>query len=347
MELYFKLPYITPHLPGIGGKIRELSEDFIVEEIPAYKPLGFGEHLFVNLTRKEMNTREVALQLARLFHKPLEAIGYAGLKDKYSEATQTFSIHIGNDKPGTLSDMMEVINACLPVRVNWVDLHPRKIRMGQLTQNSFTINITNLDINIKEAVLKAEETSRYLKENGLPNFYGPQRVDEENVRRGREIIFGVRRVKNWWLRRFLVNSYLNFLCNFYLVERISRGYFPRLIRGDVAKKYATGGMFIVNDVDVEQARYMAHEISFTAPIFGPKMWKAEGPSARLENEVLEKTNISIEDLANLRVRGSRRFGRLIPDIRVEPMNRGIRLHFNLPKGAYASIVLREIMKNDR
>ena len=162
MEPSFELPYITPDLPGIGGKIRELCEDFIVEEIPAYKPLGFGEHLFVNLTRKQMNTRDVALQLARLFHKPLKTIGYAGLKDKYSEATQTFSIHLGNEKQGTLYDMKELIGTSLSVRVNWADLHPRKMRTGHLVQNNFKINITNLNINIDEAVQKAKETSRYL-----------------------------------------------------------------------------------------------------------------------------------------------------------------------------------------
>jgi tRNA pseudouridine13 synthase len=65
-----KLPYATPRLSGIGGRIRELCEDFIVEEIPVYEPEGAGEHLFVNMTRRDMSTRDVARGLATLFDLP-------------------------------------------------------------------------------------------------------------------------------------------------------------------------------------------------------------------------------------------------------------------------------------
>ena len=33
-----ELPYITSNMPGIGGKIKETPEDFVVEEIPLYEP---------------------------------------------------------------------------------------------------------------------------------------------------------------------------------------------------------------------------------------------------------------------------------------------------------------------
>jgi len=32
-EINLTLPYITPELPGVGGKIRQKSSHFIVEEI--------------------------------------------------------------------------------------------------------------------------------------------------------------------------------------------------------------------------------------------------------------------------------------------------------------------------
>ena len=34
------LPYITPDLPGTGGRIREFCEDFCVEEVLASEPSG-------------------------------------------------------------------------------------------------------------------------------------------------------------------------------------------------------------------------------------------------------------------------------------------------------------------
>ena len=58
-------------------------------------------------------------------------------------------------------------------------------------------------------------------------------------------------------------------------------YFEQLLAGDVAKKYATGGMFDVVDVEAEQPRYAAQEISFTAPLYGPRMWMAKDDAAEL------------------------------------------------------------------
>jgi tRNA pseudouridine13 synthase len=345
MGLSFELPYTTPDLPGTGGRI-ELCEDFVVEEIPAYEPAGHGEHLFVNLTRTGMNTRDVAMRLARLFDVPRKAVGYAGLKDKYSQSTQTFSVLIGKPEPMSSADLEALIGSRLPVMVNWVGFHTRKIRAGHLLGNRFTINITGMDTTVEEAVQRAKDIANQLRESGLPNFYGPQRVEKENVRRGRETLKGTRQVGDRWLRRFLVTCYIDHLCNLYLKERIKRGIFHRLIRGDIAKKYATGGMFVVEDLDAEQVRYEKREISFTAPIYGPKMWDAEGPSRMLELEIIEDEGVTPDELGHLGVRGSRRLGRLIPDVMVESAKRGVQLRFSLSKGAYATCVIREIMKSE-
>ncbi len=101
----------------------------------------------------------------------------------------------------------------------------------------------------------------------------------------------------------------------------------------------------MEDLEAEQVRYDKQEISFTAPIYGPKMWDAEGPSRMLELEIMENEGVTLNELGRLGVRGSRRLGRLIPDVMVEPAKRGVQLRFSLPKGAYATCVLREIMKS--
>ncbi len=48
-----------------------------------------------------------------------------------------------------------------------------------------------------------------------------------------------------------------------------------------------------------------------------------------------------------RVTGTRRLGRLLlDDLEVAAHDDGVLLSFSLPKGAYATTVLREFMKND-
>lgn len=317
-----------------------------MEELPVFEPSGEGEHIFVNLTREGLTTRDLARKLTSLFGLRMVDIGYAGLKDKYARSTQTFSIPLTNPNQDSIEEAVKMIDEKLPVAVNWARLHNRKLRPGQLLGNRFMITITKLKLHRDEALERALAVADRLREVGLPNYYGPQRVsvDGKNLRRGFEIIKGRRRVKERWLRRYLVNSFLSQVCNRYLTRRVESGAFLRLLQGDIAKKYATGGMFVVEDLDAEQARYEAKEISFTAPVFGPRMWAAEGPSGELEREILTEAGITLEELGRLGVRGSRRLGRLIPDLSTTLVDKGLRLEFSLPKGAYATNVLREIMK---
>jgi tRNA pseudouridine13 synthase len=343
------LPYITPSLPGTGGAIRETLEDFVVEEIPVFEPEGEGEHLYVNLKKRGVGTRRLAMDLARHYGLSRTGVGYAGLKDTRSVSTQTISLNLGRFTDEETAEVVEYMERNLPVEVNWAKPHPRKLRAGQLQGNRFTINITGLLVEPAEAAARAEAIAGSLRSTGLPNYYGPQRIDGENTRRGREIIKRIHPggpVRNRWLRRFLVSSYLDHLCNLYLRRRLERGYFSRLLEGDIAKKHSTGGLFVVEDSEGEAGRYKAGEISFTAPIYGPRMWWAEGPSGDLEREIFEESDITLEELKRLDVRGTRRLGRLLPDITIQETERGLSLEFTLPKGAYATVVLREIMKND-
>ncbi len=101
------------------------------------------------------------------------------------------------------------------------------------------------------------------------------------------------------------------------------------------------------DVVAEQPRYAAHEISFTAPMYGSKMWPAEAVSGELEAAVLAESGITLEVFAQRHVEGTRRLGRLlIPDLTVTPAGDGLEISFMLPKGGFATTVMRELMKVD-
>jgi len=150
-----------------------------------------------------------------------------------------------------------------------------------------------------------------------------------------------------WLRRLLVAAYQSYLCNHYLARRVETGAFFHLLTGDVAKKHATGGMFAVVDAEIEQPRYVAKEISFTAPMYGPKMWAATDEAAALEAEVLAESPVTMDHFAAFGIEGTRRLGRLLlPDCSVTANAAlgGVTITFALPKGAFATTILREIMK---
>ena len=167
------------------------------------------------------------------------------------------------------------------------------------------------------------------------------------MQRGAELLRNKQHVPDRWLRNLLLASVQSYLCNRYLTRRILDGNYDTLLLGDIAKKVDTGGLFEVADVEVENPRYTAQEISFTAPMYGPDMWAATGPSGSLEAEVLTASGFSIEQMAKAHLTGTRRMGRLrLTDLAVEANAEGLLVRFSLPKGAFATTLLRELMKND-
>jgi len=346
-EIDLSLPYITEGLEGVGGMIKQKPEHFIVEETPAYDPSGHGDHLYVNITKKNLNTRDVQLRLAELFEVKPEYVGKAGLKDKRSISTQSFSILFEGEKPA-VSDVQQIIESSVGVKVNWAKYHTNKLRSGHLRGNRFDILVTGLEIGLGDAVNRAKAISRRIQYTGVPNFYGYQRVGEEgeNTLSGWQLLQGEKRIRNRWLRRYLVSSYQSHLCNRYLAKRIEKGLFNTLIHGDVAKKYDTGGMFWVEDVEAEQPRYLNKEITFTAPIYGYKMKTAKHEAHELEEAVLLDSGVTKEQFRRLKAKGTRRPGRIVTSITVSLSGDGLRLRFELPKGGFATTVLREFMKNE-
>lgn len=369
-------PFVTADLPGIGGELRATPDHFVVEEVPLYDASGEGQHLYVNVTKVGLTTKDIQHRLMALFGVREADVGFAGMKDRHARTTQTFSISVGHISNAMVAAYADRIRQELPVTLNWARLHQNKLKTGHLLGNRFRIVISGLTQSPHEAQQAAQAIAARLQTTGVPNYFGPQRFGQNgaNVERGIAVLKKKTYVKDRWLRRFLVSAYQSHLCNLYLAQRLELGHFDQLLLGDVAKKSATGGMFDVEDLAVEQPRYAAHEISFTAPLFGPKMWPATGEAGLLEQQILAAAPAGLDELKRAKVDGARRVGRLIiDDLTVRPWPNpesgshgpladsgdddrrpsgplpadqlnALEVAFYLPKGAFATTVLGEIMK---
>jgi len=344
-DLDLKLPYITEGILGISGRIRGKPEDFIVDEIPAYQPVGYGDHIFLNITKSLKTTRDTQIELAKLFDLQRENVGHAGLKDKFAITTQTFSLLLPKSEP---DEVAKIVEDNLGVIVNWALRHPKKLRSGHLKGNLFKVKITELEKPVEIIFERANKIASLLQSIGCPNYYGVQRIGKNggNVIEGYEILGGRYLERNRWLRRYLVSSTLSYLCNLYLAERVRHGIFTRLLVGDLAKKHDTGGVFTVEDLSKEQPRCDAKEISFTAPIYGYKMRNAKADAKKLEDMIFESSGLTLGGLRENRVIGTRRMGRLLPEIDVNKTQNDLMLSFALPAGGYATTILREFTKNE-
>jgi tRNA pseudouridine13 synthase len=154
------------------------------------------------------------------------------------------------------------------------------------------------------------------------------------------------------LRRLWVSALQSRLFNDVLAQRIET--IDRLMDGDLAYKHENGACFAVENAVAEQPRCDAFEISPTGPIVGHRMTMPAGEPLRIEEQVFKANGLTpghFKQEGRDQAKGARRPLRVRPEeITLEGGvdNHGgyITVAFNLPSGAFATVLMRELMKND-
>ncbi len=353
-RLNWHVPYLTDDLPGVGGVIRQEIEDFIVDEVPAYEPCGDGEHTYFRVEKRDISTMQLVQEIARKLGVSSRAISYAGLKDARAVARQTLSAHF---VPVEAIRQLDLARA----RVLWVTRHRNKLRPGHLRGNRFTIRIRDV---VADAEPRAAAILETLSARGVPNAYGPQRFGN----RGDNQVVGYHLLHHDGsalaqmgipypsrrMQRFFISALQSALFNQVVALRIQDETLDTVILGDIARKEDTGGIFTVEDLSAERPRAEAWEISPTGPIYGYKMMEAQADAGELEARVLREAGLNLEDFRAVRARGLRRPLRYNPESLAWDVNPDadskegdmLTVHFFAPKGSFATMLLRELMKTD-
>ncbi|MFO0828039.1 MAG: tRNA pseudouridine(13) synthase TruD [Phycisphaerales bacterium] len=155
------------------------------------------------------------------------------------------------------------------------------------------------------------------------------------------------------MRLFWISAYQSAVFNRVLDLRLESGTFARVVEGDVAYKHATRGQFRVSAdmlADDELARRASQfEISASGPMFGHGMIEAGPPIAEIEQAATEELGVPAARLLDpsTAIEGTRRPFRVAvrnPELEGGFDEHGpyIRLAFDLPRGAYATVLLQEI-----
>ncbi|HVU49341.1 MAG TPA: tRNA pseudouridine(13) synthase TruD [Polyangia bacterium] len=318
---------------------------FVVEELAAYEPAGAGEHTFLWIEKRGLTTMDAARRLARLLGVEARDVGYAGLKDRNAVTRQWVSVpRVDPERARLISEPdLAVLKAAR---------HGNKLRTGHLRGNRFELVVT-LAAG-EEAALRARLEA--LAAGGVPNRFGEQRFGAagDNAAAGLAILRGERRERDHRLRRLLLSAAQSAVFNRALELRAAQPAGLRTVRaGDVLQKVASGGLFITEDVAVDQARVDAGELAVTGPLPGGREKEPPpGTAARaLEDEALAGVGATREDFA--------RAGRDLPGARrpflvpltlgepavqpdpapVGPGEVALRLRFSLPAGSYATVVV--------
>lgn len=339
------LPYLTAAVPGVGGMIRTMPEDFRVEERPLYLPCGDGEHLYLRITKRGLSTPQLVERLASTWGVKARCVGVAGLKDANAVTTQMVSLQ--GVAPDALSKLRPD-ERILSVEV--LGRHRNRLRTGHHAGNVFTLVIRGVQPGAAESVPSILEV---LSRRGVPNYFGPQRQGRDglNHRIGAELLQdGARRGRMPKSKRlWYLHAYQSFLFNHILARRIAR--IDQVLTGDWAMKQENGACFPVEDATVEQPRAQAFEISPTGPLFGSRAPWASGEPGDIERRVAADLGATPESLTQAAkdcgFRGERRALRVkLEGLDWSLQGNALTVSFALPPGAYATSVLRELMKTD-
>ncbi|MBI3831614.1 MAG: tRNA pseudouridine(13) synthase TruD [Planctomycetes bacterium] len=360
------LPFLTAFSrPSFAGaRVKARPEDFVVEELALYEPSGTGTHAYLWIEKRGQNTHDAVRRIAKVLGKRDRDAGVAGLKDAQAVTRQWISFeHVEPDKLARLDAA-----ALGPgLQILHVSRHGNKLKMGHLKGNRFVIR---LRFEAGAAPAGAANTARAvlseLQRRGVPNYYGEQRFGRGagNVGLGRLLVQGDEaaftqafaasgnnpaRARDGKFRNLLVNAFQAELFNQVLARRMPE--LGKFLPGDLALLHRNGAVFKIEDAaaaEKEQPRADAFELSPSGPLYGPKTPLAEGEPGRIEREVLAASGVSVEDFGRKeaeRQPGARRALRipLLEAPEVSEDAEGLVLKFALPSGAYATVVLRELL----
>ena len=337
-------PFLTSGIPGIGGQIRATPEDFQVEERPLYLPCGEGEHLYVKITKRGFSTPDLVRRLSTTLGVKAQAIGVAGLKDARAVTTQMVSLQgINQDQVARLKIDEQIL------KVEILGRHRNRLRTGHHAGNRFQLVIRDVTSQAAEAVPTVFEQ---LVRRGVPNYFGPQRQGKggDNYLTGAALLNDPRRrdKMNRAKRIWYLNTYQSFLFNQILGRRIDQ--IDRISIGDWATKLENGACFQVEDVEKEQPRVDRFEISPTGILFGSRVSWADGEPGLIEEAVVAEAGTTRDALVTAAktcgFRGERRALRVqLVELDWSLDGSVLTLAFALPPGAYATSVLRELMKS--
>jgi len=152
------------------------------------------------------------------------------------------------------------------------------------------------------------------------------------------------------MKRFFISAFQSAIFNDVLAERIDS--FDKVMLGDFAKKTDGGGVFLVEDLDIEQARAEKFEISATGLLPGSRSEIASGAPGEIENRIIASHGVSVDQfdkIGSLKVKGTRRALRYKleqPTLTAGTDEHGefIEFAFGAPSGCYATVAVEEITK---
>jgi tRNA pseudouridine13 synthase len=326
--------------PAGTALIRCCPEDFRVSEQLGFELSGNGEHAFLYLQKRQLNSLDLLQRLSRFTGVAPRDIGLSGLKDRNAVTRQWFSIGMaGRPEPD-----WQVLAAEGDVQVLETGRHLRKLRRGVHRTNRFALVLRQL--HGERASL--ESRLQQLRDQGVPNYFGEQRFGRngstlEQARRwmgsGRKISHAKRGLYFSALRAYLFNQLL--------AARVEAGTWNTVTPGDVCLLNGSRSFFTCSEVDQDTlSRVRSGDIHAGLPLWG--RGKSDGGTERNAQHADQLADC--QDICDFLVHSGLdmawRPARLLPDDFCWQFcdDGSLQVDFALGAGGYATALLAEFVQ---
>ena len=160
------MSYYTTDTQGIGGYLRKRFEDFQVTEAPVEKTRDAnGEYTHFNLEKTNWDTIKAINTLSKVLGVSRKRFGFAGTKDRRAVTRQRIGVwKVGPDK-------LLGVNI-KDLRLYDFIQSSERILIGDLLGNEFEITVRNPEA-MNEGIIK--ECKSQIDGRGVPNYFGYQR----------------------------------------------------------------------------------------------------------------------------------------------------------------------------
>jgi tRNA pseudouridine13 synthase len=325
--------------PAGSALIRCCPEDFRVSEELGFELSGSGEHVFLHLQKRQLNSMELLQRLARLSGVAERDIGFSGLKDRNAVTRQWFSVGMaGRPEPDWQS-----LAASGDVEVLATGRHLRKLRRGVHRANRFTLVLREL-LGDRQQL---ESRLQLLRDQGVPNYFGEQRFGRggSTLEQARRWISGGRKVSR--TKRSLYFSALrSYLFNQLLALRVAQGTWNSITPGDVCLLHGTRSFFTCTEVEPDtQERVRSGEIHPGLPLWGQGKSDAGAVRSAQHTDDLAQWRDICDFLEQSGLDMAWRPTRLLPDDFCWQFcdDGSLQLDFALGAGSYATALLAEFV----
>ncbi len=377
-EVFVGLEEYKSKTPGIGGVIKDAPEDFIVCEItPDGKVIKLegdeegdmllGDYTHFTLVKRNWDTMRAITVLSNMVGVSRNRFAFAGTKDKKAITAQRVSAY---------KVPVEKLKSVRMAEITLKDFSyaDENLGLGSLWGNRFRINVRNISDGTGERISDIAEELK----GGFPNYYGMQRFGEVRPithEVGRHILAGdfEAAVMCYLSKSFECENELTKLARDELAEKrdFKRGFeeFPKslgyekaMLNHLIEKDGDWVGALKTLPKNLQKmfvhayqsyvfnralSRCIRENISVDVlPLVGSEVEADVFSAGILEKEGVSVKDFRVEGMSELRSKGTHRQCFTEADELSWNISANVcEFSFSLQKGAYATVFLREFMKN--